>query len=460
MRIKLASSLQSGNALRAALGVLGAPSFPFWVNGIATDSREVQTGDLFVALRGKRVNGADFTVEAAKNGAAAVLTDEASLISPLPIWRVENVASALLRAAALHRTACKAFVVAVSGSSGKTTVKEALAAMLAERGSVAHSKGNFNSSVGLPLSVLSFEKTDFWVVELGISHVGEMAPMATAVAPDLAVLTNVGSAHLGHYPSRESLLFEKAQLCCGLSSRGLALVPAALPVAVFPCGGERLRRFGRGGDFSLENIVMHKDHVQGDLHGPHLVITNLKWPVTGRIGADALLTVLAAGVLSGLSVQQLRQGLERASLTLPRMHIFTVGDLQIIDDSYNASPEAMLGALEVLSLRAAGGFSAAVLGDMLELGREEATLHRAVGEALPHFGISALLTYGTRARWIAAGARAAGMRADAIQCFEAEQRDALTKAVCALPQGTVLFKGSAQNRLSDVVREVIKQRER
>lgn len=457
MRIELCHKLRAPGALASALCATANTAVA--ISGIATDSREVQRGDLFVALRGARTNGAEHIDEALMRGAAGVLGQELPpLPSCVPLVIRRDPIEALLQAAALHRRESRAFVVAVSGSTGKTTAKEAIATVLEKMKGACKSEGNYNSTLGLPLSLLSFEERPFWVVELGVNHPGEMRPMARAAYPDLAVLTNVGTAHMGHYGDFQTLLREKAQLSSHMSDRGLLLAPMDLPVAAFPCGCGRVRTVGydRRADFYLENIHMDENGIKGDLVTPHRVITNLSWSVPGRIGVSTLTTVGAACVLAGGDDRSIREGLLEAGRHTPRLCTFLSGGRLLIDDSYNASPESVSGALEVLAYRAKGRPMAVVLGDMLELGEGTEALHRAIGASLLRAGISMLFAYGKQAKFFAEGARMGGMTDDTVFTFGEGEEAALSAAICryAPPRAAVLFKGSGKMKMSRIVAAV------
>ena len=457
MRIELCRELRPFSALCAALGALPVGCLATEVRGVATDSREVERGDVFVALQGARCDGAAYAEEALSRGAAAVLAPfAAALPRGCPALRVERVEEALLRAAACHRTRQMGEVIAVSGSTGKTTVKEAIATVLTQRGEVAYSQGNFNSSVGMPLSVLSFAPCAFWVLELGVSHPGEMAPMARAAHPTLAVLTNVGSAHIGNYRSAQELLQEKLTLTAHLHEGGRALLPRDLPAAALPCPSVAAYRFGAGGDFYLTDISEGEKSLRGDLIAPDRVITNLGWSNGGRSGVAVVETVGGVGALLGVSDAELRRGLRAAAEKTPRMRHVTVGDRLLIDDSYNASPEAMTEALRLLSLKAGERPIVAVLGDMLELGVHSERLHAQIGRAAAQAGLDLLITYGAWSGAVACAAMAAGMAPERVVSFGAEQRALLVEALIRmLPRGAVvLCKASGKMKLSEIVREV------
>ncbi len=458
MRIELCTSLRAPRVLAEALGARVTGELRE-IRGIATDSREVRAGDLFVAIKGEHTDGGAYIPQALAQGAVGVLASCERPPKPLQaaFFAVEDVIGALMRAATLYRAQSRAFVVAVSGSTGKTTVKEGIATVLSETGRTERTAGNFNSSLGFPLSVLSFEPAAFWVCELGVSHPGEMAPMARVAAPDLAVLTNVGHAHVGHFPSYAALLAEKADIAVALRPNGTVLLPSGLHGLQCPCPHATLRRMGE--DVRLERILMDRLGVRGDLIAADRVITNLTWPMPGRVGIAALTAIAGACVLAGAPDEDIRRGLLRAGAETPRMRCHRIGERLLVDDTYNASPEAVTGAVEALSHLAPHRPIVAVLGDMLELGGQSAALHFTVGESLAQQGVALLVTYGRQALHFVAGALSAGMPATRIFSFGAEERSALVRTLVKLlpAHAAVLFKASGGMRMGDVLRELIKE---
>lgn len=447
MRIELQAACCTPQVLGELFGVppqrIGTPSGA--ISGIATDSREVQTGDLFLALAGASADGHDFIAVALQAGACAVLCERKTELPQGDYWLFlcENVQKSLFAAAHTWRERCGAQVIAVTGSAGKTTAKEAIAAVL---GDVPHNVGNYNSNVGMPLSVLSFPPADFWVCELGINHVGEMAPMSRALAPDLCVITNVGSAHIGHFGDVLTVFQEKASVVCGLKKGGAILVPCSLKRMQYPAQLCRVLAVGeeKNADFSLENIVMGADGTQCDLRAEDTVITNLTWPIPGRIGRAVIGLASACGVLCGRSGAEIRAGLKKAGANAPRLRRFDVGERLLIEDCYNASPEACAAALESMRYLGNGRPMVPIFGDMLELGAYGGFLHRALGAAVQNAGCVMLVTYGALAAQIAQGASEAGMSAKQIFSFARGEEDALVACVLGrAPRDAVLLcKGS------------------
>lgn len=455
MRIELQQPCRTPYALGALLDAtpqrVGAPCEE--ICGIATDSREVQKGDLFIARAGESFDGYDFIPKALQAGAVGVLCEKKSSLPQGDFWLFccESVQNALLKAAHTWRERCGARVIAVTGSAGKTTTKEAIAAVL---GDVPHNAGNYNSVTGMPLSVLSFPPADFWVCELGINHTGEMAPMSHALCPDLCVITNVGSAHIGHFGDLFALLREKASVACGMRKGGDVLLPFLLKNTAFPAPLCHILGVGteEKADFVLENITMGQDGVRCDLRTPNTRITNLTWPIPGSIGRSLIGLAGACGILCGRSEEQIRAGLQAAGEKTPRLQRFLAGDRLLIEDAYNASPEACVAALETVGYLGGERPRVAILGDMLELGAYSGFLHRAIGAAVQRAGFSMLVTYGALAAQIAAGAKEAGMSTGAIYSFAVGEEGLVVDCILSrAPRDAVLLcKGSHAMRMDRI----------
>ncbi len=442
MRIELAEPLRSTTVLCVALGaeMLGAP--PDRIRGLTTDSREVRAGDLFVALQGRKESGARYVSQALDAGACGVLIDTAESAGELPFClRVADTEQALLDAAAWYRRRCDALVVAVTGSAGKTTVKEAIAAVL---GDIPHSVGNYNSTVGLPLSVLSLPMAKIWVLELGINHKGEMRKMAASIAPDIGVLTNVGTAHIGNFSTFSELLNEKTALAAHLRPGGFFLMPEEIPGAFARLPRRQVLAVGAHGDIRAENIVSDACGVRCDLRYRDRVITNLTWPIPGRVGLSVICLAGGVALLLGRGPEQIRAALLRAGEVTPRMRQYRLGERLLLDDTYNASPESVVAALEVLTALSQGRPRVAVLGDMRELGEHSPALHDAVGAYVHSVGCERLFTYGEEAAYIASGAIRKGYAKDRARHFASGTQAALIKALLqeAPENAVILCKGS------------------
>lgn len=455
MRIALPNGLRNAQRLAHLLGASCACVRPsFSICGIATHSGEVQKGDLFVCLSGTRTNGAAYIGEAVANGAAAILVaQDAWQEYAVPALFCEDVVVALLRAATAYRKEAAARVIAVTGSCGKTTVKEAIAAVL---GNVPHSEGNFNSRIGMPLSVLSMPSASHWVLELGISACGEMREMAEALSPDVAVITNVGSAHIGAFGDFSTLLSEKLEIARALEKEGVLILPEQLPAATLRASC----RVVRVGDVAGDAVTCKKRESEAgiccDLSFGDRCVTDLCWPIPLQIGASVIGLAGAVGVLEGRSDEEIRQGLLVAGARTPRLRRESVGERIFLDDCYNASPEAMITSLEVLAKIGEGRPLVAVLGDMAELGAYAAALHDAVGAFAAKLPLFALYTYGKEAMVIADGAARMGMSRDRIRRYHEHERAALIDALTKeLPtDAAVLYKASHKMEMADILQAV------
>lgn len=458
MRVALAPPLCEVAVLAEALGAsitpVGTPRAR--VRGIATHAGECQAGDLFLAMRGKRLAGTAFVAEALARGAGAILTDTAF---PPPVgsyWllSVADIGAALLHAAAYWRQRLGARVIAVAGSTGKTTVKEMIAALLLEKYTVCKSTENYNSGVGMPLSLLSMSQCAYAVLELGINARGEMAALSRALSPDIAVLTNVGSAHVGHFRDGQELLAEKLSLAEGVSASGWLVLPETLPVGKGLAPHVLRTGVGRGADVLAAGVRYGSFGTLATVSSAQLSVPELCWPVAGRAGLSCLLFAVAVGRLAAMDAAEIRAGVARAAAETPRMRRAMLGERILIDDTYNASPEAMLSALEGLAYTAAGRPMAAVLGDMGELGEKSRLYHETVGMLAAGADPCGLYFYGDFAEAYATGARRAGLPDERIRIFRKEEGRELAECLLTtLPRNAaVLFKASHSTALDRVVK--------
>jgi UDP-N-acetylmuramoyl-tripeptide--D-alanyl-D-alanine ligase len=414
---------------RAAGGrVVRAPSESTAVSGVAVDSRKVAEGGLFVALAGERTDGHEFLGEAAAAGAAAFLVSEqqvgrrSSAWSGLPEGRgpgVVAVADTLIGLQGLARFHMARFPavvrIGITGSSGKTTTKEILGAILTRAASTAVNEGNLNSEIGLPLACFAVGSGHrFSVFEMGMNHPGEMGVLADIVRPDAALITNIGTAHVGLLGSQEEIAKEKRKIFAHFDGSQTAFLPEEEPYLGFLRDGVRGKvvLFGprsTGGYRGSENqglggTLIHWEgfRIRFPLFGPH----NL---------ANALGAISVAREL-GVPNAEIRDGLEAVTPLFGRSQILR-GPVTVIVDCYNANPESMGQALSFLSEVPWEGRKIAVLGGMRELGTETSREHRVLGEKLRDSGLHGIYLLGaemaqawealsggeaaTRARWFA-----------------------------------------------------------
>ncbi|TYO96090.1 UDP-N-acetylmuramoyl-tripeptide--D-alanyl-D-alanine ligase [Geothermobacter ehrlichii] len=425
------------------------------VSGISTDSRTIRPGELFVPLRGPKYDGHDFLLRALQNGAAACLSEEVIAGLKVPVIQVEDSLRALGDLAAAHRRGYRGPLVAVTGSSGKTTTKEMLAAILERTAPGLKSAGNFNNLVGVPLTLFGLrpESHRWTVIEMGMSARGEIARLAEIAAPTLGLITNIGPAHLETLHGLDGVARAKGELFAALKPGAVAVVNAddprvlALPVA----NGVRRILYGLSGDAEVraEDVEARGRQVRFRLHiGGQSAEVVL--PVAGRFNVSNALAAVAAARALDVPLDVIVAGLCGFSPLQGRMQLHTLASgALLLKDDYNANPLSMGAALEALDQLEGGGRRIAVLGDMLELGDESRRLHREVGaRAARHCDL--LLLLGDMAEAMADGARAAGLSARRIR-IAADHDEAAGCLARVLRKGDrVLVKGSRGMRMERI----------
>lgn len=373
------------------------------ITNVTMDSRKVVQGSLFVAIKGERVDGHDFIKEVFSKGAAAVLCDHVpeGIIGPCVV--VEDTVKGLQEVARWYRSTLNVKVVGITGSVGKTSTKEMVAAVLAEKFNVLKTIGNYNNEIGLPLTVLSIEEdTEIAVLEMGISDFGEMRVLSRIACPDICVITNIGQCHLEFLHDRDGILKAKSEIFEFMNPEGriylngdddklvtVTEVKGIKPTFfglkdtndVYPAskesmglGGTRMRISLRGSLFDAE-IHMLGDHM-----------------VSNAMAASAIASDL------GMDKNQIAAGLYTAKTIDGRSNLIPKGTGYIIDDCYNASPASMMAALDTLNL--ATGRKVAILGDMFELGPDSDNMHAAVGRYAVSIGIDKLICVGENCRYM------------------------------------------------------------
>jgi UDP-N-acetylmuramoyl-tripeptide--D-alanyl-D-alanine ligase len=381
--------------VRLVLGVSGEGTGAF--SSVSTDTRSLLPGALFVALRGERFDGADYVSEAAGRGAlgAVVPADRSTRIaSDLPLFPVADTTVALGELARHYRRRCKARVLGVTGSSGKTTVKEMLACAIGAQRTVHATPGNLNNQVGLPLSVLAApESADVWVLELGASEPGEIGRLTSIAEPDDAVITTVGPSHLEGFGDVAGVLDEKLDLLRGTSAAGTAVVgeiPPELPESARSIRTKVVTAgLGPSCEFRPDDWSLGPRDARFTHDGTEYAV-----PVGGehhlRDALIAAATALAIGVDPGAAAS----GLAEYRPMGMRGALLEVGNLTVVADCYNANPESFVAAIRYCSQAFPGRRLAAVVGTMLELGTAEAAAHRDVATALLEAGFEFIVALG------------------------------------------------------------------
>jgi len=427
------------------------------VFGVSTDSRKIMDGSVFLALSGENFDGHDFAAEALAKGAAGLIVSR-PLSGTVPqtafVIEVSDTLRALQDIARYHRLKYDIPVIAVTGSNGKTTTKDLIAAVLAEKFTTLKTEANYNNEIGLPLTLLSLHGGhEAAVVEMGMRGLGEIKALTEIALPNMAVVTNVGETHLELLGSQENIALAKAELVEALDSRGVAFLNGDDPQVrgmAARCKGEVLY-YGTtsNADVWADEIKVVDGGTTATVNaGNHRFSVSL--PVPGRHNILNAMAAVAVGLRLGLSAREMRQGLSRFTPTALRLDILTTPDgYTLINDAYNASPLSMRAAVDTLTDVAAGR-KIAVLGDMLELGEISEPAHRQIGGYAAEKGVSGLFTFGGQAAYIAEGARQAGRQPDYIGTFD-NMETLVQKLRAFLRAGdTVLIKGSRGMRMERV----------
>ncbi len=443
------------------------------VSNICTDSREVKPGGLFAAIAGERVDGHDYMHIAADSGAVCFLAQrvpENLTGKNCAVVLVPDTVRALGDLAAQYRTHSRVKVVAVTGSVGKTTTKEFIAAVAAAGCRTHKTEGNHNNDLGLAMTLFTLQPEDeVSVLEMGMSNLGEIERLSSIARPDIAIVTNIGTSHLASLGTRENICRAKLEIAAGMTEKGVLLLNADEPLLVQSAGAlTPVTRFmsihNAKGDYRAVNIRTLDGGMMYDLICRDRVVTNVRIPTLGQHNVYNSLAAFAVGTLLGLSEDTVRRGLMAFHGADMRQKIYKMGQITVIEDCYNASPESMRAALDVLISVAAQkkGRPVALLGDMLELGDSSRLLHDQLGQYAAHVKVNRLYCYGMMADVVAEAAVRGGIRADNVY-VSLDARDPQTMADmirATVEPGDVLLVKASRGVSAERVLECLKSRRR
>jgi UDP-N-acetylmuramoyl-tripeptide--D-alanyl-D-alanine ligase len=438
----------AADIVEAVEGTLTCGSPETEIHGISTDTRSVRGGDLFIALEGERHDGHDFVAEAAGKGAAAVMVSESRAVVVEPevaTLAVPDTLNALQKFARWHRLAFQGPVIGITGSCGKTTVKELIAAVLGVRFQIARTPLNFNNEIGVPLSVLGIsDRAEVAVIELGTNAPGEISLLCDIAKPNRALITNIGRAHLEGFGTVEAVAEEKGTLVKSLDEQGTFYVNADDPFCAkiardFP---GKCVTFGEGADAQWR-VVMFKMGLDGT--PSTFTVEPLGLFTTRLFGRHSILNAATAAVIGkdfGLSANEIQEGLSKAELPPMRMRMVNKGGRTFLNDAYNANPESMRAATEALVSWQSAGRKIAVIGDMLELGEAAVSEHKELGEFMASAGVDALIVLGQFAQQVAEGASKGGLTGAAVNVGGDHAEVARLLAEVSASGDVILVKGS------------------
>ena len=453
---------------------LQAEKISKWVNGrltgnefavadkVSTDTRTLEKGSLFVAIRGENFDGHKFIGEAFKKGAAIVISEEEYPVNEgSAVIIVEDTVKALGELAKNYIKTFDITVIGITGSVGKTTTKEMIAQVLSTQYNVHKTMGNFNNHIGLPLSVLSLNRQhSVAVFEMGMSAMGEIDYLSRIIQPDIGVITNIGISHIEKLGSRQNILRAKLEIINGMKEHGVLILngddellsglEGLLPMPVIFYGiNENCNVQG----YSIESMGEKGVRFSVNIRNRDV---DIFLPVPGIHNVSDALAAIACAVELGITEENIQKGLVQYSSEKMRLNIIDYGNIKVINDAYNAAPSSSIAALSVLREVAGSRRSIAVLGDMMELGEYSGEAHRNVGALVAHEKIDYLVAVGELARDYVSGAIEAGMDKNHIIYIPDAESATVSLKQLIQPHDVVLFKGSRGMHLDRIIERIFK----
>jgi UDP-N-acetylmuramoyl-tripeptide--D-alanyl-D-alanine ligase len=429
----------------------------FQIASVSTDSRNISPGQLFIALKGPNFDAANFVAEVKAQGAVAVIVERPVDVEISQIIVTDSrIALGQLAAAVKAKLALPS--IAVTGSAGKTTVKEMMAAILSRSGAVLATKGNFNNDIGLPLTLLELtEQHQYAVLELGANHQGEIAYTTALAKPDVAIITNVAASHLEGFGSIAGVATAKAEIFTGLSADGVAIIPADSDFTQFwlqRLTAVKVLQFSsqQTADYHASQIALAADGcAQFMLHCP-LGQISIKLSLPGKHNVNNALAAAAACISLGASLDDVQLGLANMPQVQGRTNIIQVNpELRIIDDSYNANVESVKAAIDLLA--SYSGLQILVLGDMGELGSDARLYHEEIGFYAKKAGINLLFTLGVLSQSASDLLQQQGAHFSSRQALVSR----LLATINEQQKVTLLVKGSRSAKMELVVQDLLER---
>ncbi len=428
------------------------------IAGVSIDSRKVVEGNLYIPIKGVRNNGHLYIKEAIANGAAATLwnRDEPNPPKDITVILVEDTTIGLQQLAAAYRGQLSMRVVGITGSNGKTSTKDILAGMLSQKYRTQKTLGNYNNEIGVPLTLLSMsEQTEVAVVEMGMENRGELAFLSHMVKPDIAIITNVGIAHLENLGSLANIAAAKAEISEGLSEHGTLiyngdqrLLHDAITRKALN-GHIRIKTFGEGkhNDMVLTHVVQSTSGITFSVNDEEF---HFSVNLLGRHQALNAMGALLCAREWNLSDEEIQNGLHHIEKTGMRNELISIHNAWILNDSYKSNPQSCIAALDTLAVFDVP-YKIAVLSDMLDLGADSDMIHFQLGKQLAKYDLDEVLTYGTMGAFITQGALQECDRHVRIRHFETKEQLVRYLKPYRKKRCMMLIKGSHSMQMDDIV---------
>jgi UDP-N-acetylmuramoyl-tripeptide--D-alanyl-D-alanine ligase len=437
------------------------------ISAITTDSRKIQKNGVFIAICGEKSDGHDYIGKCFDDGALCCISERELPGESRPYIQVESSLTALKQLAAYYRQQLDIKVVGITGSVGKTSTKETIASVLAQKYKVKKTQGNFNNEIGLPLTVFTLEESDeIAVLEMGISDFGEMTRLTAIACPDVCVITNIGWCHLENLKTRDGILKAKTEIFNHMNPDGIVIVNGDDDKlsTISQVHGKRPLVFGisnKDGVYADNIKSLGLDGTSFTIHGiktsDNYSTFDLTVPVPGHHMVYNAMAAALVGSVLGLSSIEIERGVKNLKTIAGRNNIIKENGFTIIDDCYNANPVSMKASLDVLDT--AIGRKVAILGSMFELGENEKQMHYDVGMYLGTKDIDVLITAGELAAQIAEGTRAyidTNYNAHGCEVHDFETRDDMLKCIGHILKtgDNILIKASHGMEFTKVVEAV------
>lgn len=437
--------------VEATQGILVSGNKDDEINFFSQDSRQMKNGGMYIPLKGERFDGHNFIESAFQTGAQAIISEKDVKYEDKIVIKVKDTYQALKDMASYLRNHRPVKVVGVTGSVGKTSTRDMVYSVVKQKYKTLKTEGNYNNEIGLPLTILRYHDEEVLVLEMGMNHLQEMSRLSMIARPDIACITNVGTAHIGELGSRENILKAKLEITDGLKEGSTLIINQdndMLQTVELP--HLNVVRVGKGKEASIQasHIILEetKSSFEVEYQGKKEII---EVPVQGEHNISNALIAIAVGIALNISLEDIKKGIQEFKLTKNRMDILEKNHKTVIDGTYNASVDSMKSSIDVLANYKKR--KVAILADMLELGDYSQQLHEEVGSYVASKGIDILVCVGKEAKYIYQKARESMKD---VYYFESNQEvidrlDELLKE-----DDVILVKGSHSMNLKEVVEKI------